>query len=60
MTLKLISTIKKNLSSLLAETSKIEYNEILEDIENDYVKIINLSRVIFFYIIQMLFDRSKD
>lgn len=61
MTLKSINLLKKKLNVLLKSKSKIDEvdSELLNEIENEYVKVINLSRVIIFYLIQLIFDRSK-
>jgi len=59
LTLKSIFNIKKKINDLLKTNKPEERNHIITDIDNEYTNVINLSRLIFFYIIQLLFDRSK-
>jgi hypothetical protein len=62
LTLKSINILKKKLHVLQKfniKTDEIE-SDLITEVENEYVKIINLSRIIIFYLIQLIFDRSKN
>jgi hypothetical protein len=59
LTLKSIFNIKKTLNEILKTNKVTDRNTLWSVIEMEYINVINLARIIFFYIIQMLFDRSN-
>ena len=59
MTLKSINILKKKLNTLVKIKSEEIDTDLLIEVENEYVKVINLARVIIFYLIQLIFDRSN-
>jgi hypothetical protein len=51
--------MKKKLAEILKTNKPNERNMLWIAVETEYVNVVNLARIIFFYIIQLLFDRSN-
>jgi len=51
--------MKKSLADILKTNKPNERKILWHAVETEYITTVNLARVIFFYIIQVLFDRSN-
>ena len=59
LTLKSIFNMKNKLVDILKTNKPNERKILWVAVETEYVNVVNLARIVFFYVIQLLFDRSN-